>query len=388
MSARAVLRPAACLSRIAACPVGAVRFKRPPLAPKIPLSKEHLKPFYDIVPPGLTEDCPLTMEMNKPGRHYALWKREFMPKAIHIEGLPEDYYAPARGLAKKLITNHDLLENAANETLLYDPPDYDEYLHPTHRGWQMFYLFHRILMQAEGLPRYAVKDMMLTADVAFRFLWTRIGRNVQALGRAPFLITSRHPLPPPIAQQSELDRMSEEHQFHDGTPISPFYGMLRRDYGEPRINYPLNPRSLLQYPHTLVMIQRRRNVQNEITHMELSVFQFAILAAFAVTRLGYKLGQPCPMPLTMQAIYTNGREVQLSCFQLNTLEMDSSYGLKNVTWSERKAVLYDVPEQDDERRYLINGVKEDVFNKYYSFFLNYDFDRLDKDTDMSAAQLF
>lgn len=47
-----------------------------------------------------------------------------------------------------------------------------------------------------------------------------------------------------------------------------------------------------------------------------------------------------PKPVVVQSVQTDGKSFQFSVFQLNTLELDGSDGLKNIWFSMPKMDLY------------------------------------------------
>lgn len=331
--------------------------------------------WSDAVPEGLPQDSPMTVEMGNPLQERMMldWKTEFLPKTVHIESLPENYFDRAISTAKTVADLEGVMRTA-NETTIFDPDYFHARMPRERRTWANLFSFHRLLMQNPNLPNYFVRDICMHPGVAFRFLWTRHGRNVQTNGEAPFLLTSRHGLAPVLSPE-EVSTMSEAHSFRESDPISPFYGVDRADFGEKRIEYGINPRSLLQYPHTLVLTQDQRSMGDEghvANCMELAMFQFGILGAFAVNRLGYRVGHDTPMPLTMQGMYFDGRSCLFSCFQLNTLDLDSDGGTKNFFWSQKAKSLFPYVEHTKHHQYPMTKVYEDPIHQYYSFFLNYD----------------
>ena len=64
------------------------------------------------------------------------------------------------------------------------------------------------------------------------------------------------------------------------------------------------------------------------------MYGFTHLASFAMKQ-GYKIGQVLPKPMAIKCIATNGISLSLVCFQLNTLDLESSSGMKNFAWVEK-----------------------------------------------------
>ena len=392
-AAAAAARVGSCLTCCGVTPVGSVRYRHAysgPMAkaigaPLVKLRTGRIEEWYDHVPEGMQYSDPLTIRFfERMSQTYMLdFKEMFLPKAMRFEDIPDAHLKQAREIADPLLDDEEVVQSV-NETTIFDADFFHQKLCHIRRSTQMFYNLHRLLVSNPNLPMYAYKDINLTQNVSFSFSWTRHGRNIQAKDRVPFLLSSRHGLPP-IMDAAEVTALSDTFAFRDIDPISPFYG-LNRDHPSNNL-YGLNQKSLLQYPHTAVFLQHEEEPCMNDVAFKMIVYQFAILSSFALERLGCKMGCDLPFPLTMQALYFNGKSFWSSSFQLNTLDLDGDSGVKNMFWVDKEQVMYDDFAVDFQKHYPITEVNRKAILKYYSFLLNYSFTDLNQDRLVSYDAL-
>ena len=98
---------------------------------------------------------------------------------------------------------------------------------------------------------------------------------------------------------------------------------------------------------------------------------FGFLTALAQARLTYgdDIRGELPEPVTVHHISMDGRQFHFSVYQLNTLDLESSEGKKNIFWHEDVLTkLYDVCEYVSARPTL-EGYNSDVFAKFSAMYL-------------------
>ena len=79
-----------------------------------------------------------------------------------------------------------------------------------------------------------------------------------------------------------------------------------------------------------------------------------------------------PEPITTQCIGTNGEMYSFMCFQLNTLNLDSGDGIKNMAWFDSDNVMYQkiLPKRAMLRNTKYEDYDPEVFKKFLAFYVN------------------
>lgn len=73
---------------------------------------------------------------------------------------------------------------------------------------------------------------------------------------------------------------------------------------------------------------------------------FGVLASKAMSD-GILPGQHLSKPLTTQCVISNGKEVVLMQYQLNTLSLQDDHGIKNFAWATEKMPFFLYNEEVD-----------------------------------------
>ena len=109
------------------------------------------------------------------------------------------------------------------------------------------------------------------------------------------------------------------------------------------------------------------------------MFTFGRLAAEALNQ-GAMLGDKLEKPLTAQCIASNGIKLSFLRYQLNTLDLESSDGIKNMAWITPgvfmyvKPVLHEIPgaRKKDPTTYKVElqGFNDTCFETFVRMILN------------------
>ena len=79
-----------------------------------------------------------------------------------------------------------------------------------------------------------------------------------------------------------------------------------------------------------------------------------------------------PEPVCVQAVSSNGVKFQFGCFQLNTLDLSSDKGIKNLAWFDNDNFMYQ--RMEPKRAMLRNTQYQDydpeVLRKLLAFYVN------------------
>lgn len=99
-----------------------------------------------------------------------------------------------------------------------------------------------------------------------------------------------------------------------------------------------NKENPYQHCHTL-FLANGNNQTDEQTHSYGIMGMFGVLASKAMSD-GVLPGQHLSMPLTTRCVISNGKEVVLMCYQLNTLSLQEDHGIKNFAWATKKMPFF------------------------------------------------
>ncbi|XP_031556622.1 39S ribosomal protein L37, mitochondrial-like [Actinia tenebrosa] len=99
------------------------------------------------------------------------------------------------------------------------------------------------------------------------------------------------------------------------------------------------------HSHTIFLSEVSNQTIDQI-HAYGIMNMFGVLVSKAISD-GNFVGQHLGTPLTTQCVITNGTEVVLMCYQLNTLSLQEDHGIKNLAWSSEKMNFFTSPEKND-----------------------------------------
>ncbi|XP_051160947.1 39S ribosomal protein L37, mitochondrial [Leptopilina boulardi] len=95
---------------------------------------------------------------------------------------------------------------------------------------------------------------------------------------------------------------------------------------------------------------------------------FTAAASCAQKRFGDKI-KDLPEPISIQCIETDGENFHFSTYQLNTLNLNGTEGLKNYWWSSKRIKLFDEIDYTNGTSQL-EGYNPEVFKRMYAFYIN------------------
>ena len=110
------------------------------------------------------------------------------------------------------------------------------------------------------------------------------------------------------------------------------------------------------------------------------MFLFGRLVADAVNNHGCFLGQVLKKPLSAQCVISDGIRLSFLRYQLNTLDLKSDEGEKNIAWIHPAILMYEKAELKEmpgmRRKDPVNfeaevqGFNEECFEKFVKMILN------------------
>ncbi|NXU47914.1 RM37 protein, partial [Turnix velox] len=241
-------------------------------------------------------------------------------------------------------------------------------------------LIHLCRTMAAKYP--SLTKRMLARNYRIAATWERESILLQVRGLNGILLNSMSPIPP-VASKEEI-LATEEHVLETFYPIYPTIDLQEvnvykelNDTGKSscfKDGYPYS------HPHTLFFLESA-NVRTDRFRPEQlrgKMLMFAFGNALAKAKLLYGNDpKVLEQPIVVQSIGTDGQQFQFMVFQLNTTDLLSSDGIKNLVWIDSDQNLYEralcVPEIKKKvvmRPAGIHGFQPDTFKKFLALYLH------------------
>ncbi|NXY80840.1 RM37 protein, partial [Alcedo cyanopectus] len=239
-------------------------------------------------------------------------------------------------------------------------------------------LIHLCRLMCAKYPLLAKR--MLARNYKIAATWERESILLQIRGLNGILVNSMAPIPP-VASKEEI-LATKEHVLETFYPISPTIDLQEvkvykelNDTGSCfRAGYPYS------HPHTLFFLESANCRPNRFRPEQLraKMLMFAFGNALAKAKVLYGNDpKVLEQPVVVQSIGTDGQIFQFMVFQLNTTDLVSSDGIKNLVWIDSDQNLYEnaqcVPEI--KKRVVtkpagIYGFQPDTFKKFLALYLH------------------
>ncbi|NXI74141.1 RM37 protein, partial [Anseranas semipalmata] len=237
-------------------------------------------------------------------------------------------------------------------------------------------LMHLCRLMSMKYPSLAKR--MLARNYRIAAMWERENILLQVRGLNGILMNSMAPIPP-VASKEEI-LATEEHVLETFYPISPTI-----DLQEVNVYKELNDTGFrdgypYSHPHTLYFLEsanvRPDRFRPEQLRAKMLMFAFGNALAKAKVLYGND-PKVLEQPIVVQSIGTDGQQFQFMVFQLNTTDLVSSDGIKNLVWIDSDQNLYEnaqcVPEV--KKRVVtkpagIYGFQPETFKKFLALYLH------------------
>lgn len=184
---------------------------------------------------------------------------------------------------------------------------------------------------------------------------------------------------PPVASKEEI-LATKDHVLETFYPISPTI-----DLQEVNVYQELNDTGFkdgypYSHPHTLYFLESANKRPNRFRPEQLraKMLMFAFGNALAKAKVLYGNDpQVLEQPIVVQSVGTDGQLFQFLVFQLNTTDLVSNDGIKNLVWIDSDQNLYEsaqcVPEV--KKRVVtkptgIYGLQPETFKKFLALYLH------------------
>jgi len=232
-------------------------------------------------------------------------------------------------------------------------------------------LSHRLMTHCERFQgQIKAADRKIVNDAFFIVPFERNQKNVQFEITAETLMTSRKPI------NSFKAQSGGQGELPDIFPVAETASIPRAHFYNQQSVYPLKATNQFSHPHTVLLHYSKLDVKHlfetPVTEVQFEsramLKGFAVAASRAQSLYGAKYDQVLEKPITVQVVQIDGKRIQFGIFQLNTLALDSSEGVKNYWFSNPSMELYNECLYRDGRPAL-TSYNFDVFrlmNVFYS----------------------
>uniref|UniRef100_A0A2K6T402 Large ribosomal subunit protein mL37 n=1 Tax=Saimiri boliviensis boliviensis TaxID=39432 RepID=A0A2K6T402_SAIBB len=171
--------------------------------------------------------------------------------------------------------------------------------------------------------------------------WNRESLLLQARGFIDTQLNTKDPLPT-IASREEVEA-TKNHVLETFYPISPTIDLYECNVYDGKDHTGFQEGYPYPCPHTLYLLDkansRRRRFQPDQLRAKMILFAFG--SALARARLLYgNDAKVLEQPVVVQSVGTDGRVFHFLVFQLNTTDLASNEGVKNLAWVDSDQLLY------------------------------------------------
>ncbi|NXP54428.1 RM37 protein, partial [Heliornis fulica] len=237
-------------------------------------------------------------------------------------------------------------------------------------------LIHLCRLMAMKYP--SLTKRMMARNYKIAAAWERESILLQVRGQNGILMNSVSPIPP-VASKEEI-LATKEDVLETFYPISPTIDLQEVNVYEElndtgfRDGYPYS------HPHTVFFLEsaniRPKRFRPEQLRAKMLMFAFGNALAKAKALYGND-PKVLEQPVVVQSIGTDGRFFQFMVFQLNTTDLVSGDGIKNLVWIDSDQSLYDrvlcVPEVKKGIVTMpagIHGLQPETFKKFLALYLH------------------
>ncbi|PNJ54019.1 LOW QUALITY PROTEIN: MRPL37 isoform 6, partial [Pongo abelii] len=164
---------------------------------------------------------------------------------------------------------------------------------------------------------------------------------LQVRGSGGARLSTKDPLPT-IASREEVEA-TKNHVLETFYPISPIIDLHECNIYDVKNDTGFQEGYPYPYPHTLYLLDKAnlRPHRLQPDQLRAKMILFAFGSALAQARLLYgNDAKVLEQPVVVQSVGTDGRVFHFLVFQLNTTDLDSNEGVKNLAWVDSDQLLY------------------------------------------------
>lgn len=300
---------------------------------------------------------------------------QWLTKTKLVEGLPPCVQSIVENPAHQLEEHEEEVKRAVSRARLWNTtevaPRREQYCPVLFED-----LIHICRLMSAKYP--SLTKRMLARNYRIAATWERESVLLQVRGLNGILMNSMAPIPPVASKEEVL--ATEEHVLETFYPISPTIDLQEVIVYEELNDTGFKDGYPYSHPHTLFFLEspntRPRRFRPEQLRAKMLMFAFG--NALAKARMLYGNDpKVLEQPIVVQSIGTDGQVFQFMVFQLNTTDLVSSDGIKNLVWIDSNQKLYEsalciptVKKRVVLKPAGIYGFQPDTFKKFLALYLH------------------
>lgn len=268
------------------------------------------------------------------GVKQALW----LTKTKLIEGLPEKVLSLVAD-PKNCIENQDerLLNVISHARLWHSTEDT-----PKREAYCPIIVDSLLqLCRSQILKHPSLARRIYARNYRLSTTWNRESFLLQVRGSSGARLNAKDPLPT-IASREEVEA-TKNHILETFYPISPTIDLQESNVYDVEDNTGFQEGYPYPYPHTLYFLEtaslRPHRFQPDQLRAKMILFAFGN-ALLQARRLYGNDAKVLEQPVVVQSVGTDGRVFQFLVLQLNTTQLASNEGVKNLVWVDSDQLLY------------------------------------------------
>ncbi|CAI9621348.1 unnamed protein product [Staurois parvus] len=181
-------------------------------------------------------------------------------------------------------------------------------------------------------------------------------------------------------QASPSDIQDTEQQGLDSVyPLSPMIDLQEVNVYEERNHLGFKDGCPFIHPHTIYLLDpcstKARFLPDQL-RAKMIMTAFGSAVAKAKMQYGEDV-KNLEKPVVVQSVATDGQLFHFMVLQLNTLDLESSNGIKNIVWMDGDQALYDTvagPAKVRRKAAVVpagvSGLKPETFQKFWAMYLH------------------
>ncbi|XP_048207342.1 39S ribosomal protein L37, mitochondrial [Perognathus longimembris pacificus] len=197
------------------------------------------------------------------------------------------------------------------------------------------------LCKSQIIKYPSLAKRIFAQNYALSTSWNRESVLLQIRGTSGTRLSTKDPLPT-IAPREEVEA-TKSHVLETFYPISPTIDLQECNVYDVKEDTGFREGYSYPHPHTLYFLDRANTAIHRFQPDQLraKMILFAFGNALAQARLLYgNTSKVLEQPIVVQGVGTDGRVFQFLVLQLNTTDLDSSEGVKNLVWVDSDQLLY------------------------------------------------
>ncbi|XP_007518096.1 large ribosomal subunit protein mL37 isoform X1 [Erinaceus europaeus] len=295
---------------------------------RLPPTHEH--PLYKEQPCHIFHQRSRVLE----GVKQALW----LTKSKLIEGLPEKVLSLVEDPKNHIENQDERVLNVISHARLWHSTD-DIPKRETYCPVIVDSLIQ--LCKSQVLKHPSLARRIIAQNYSLSTTWNRESILLQVHGPSGARLNAKDPLPP-IASREEVEA-TKNHVLETFYPISPVMGLSECNLYDSKDDTGFQEGYPYPSPHTFYFLEKA-NIRPYRLHpdqLRAKMILFAFGSALTQARLLYgNDAKVLEHPVVVQSVGTDGRVFQFLVLQLNTTDLASSEGIKNLVWMDSDQLLY------------------------------------------------